>query len=265
MRQHRSVFVISVAMVACVAAWTVARQATAQAPAPGAAGGDAAGGITGVVKETMNAGGYTYVRVDDGSKQTWAAAPETAVAVGDKVAIPNGMPMRDFHSKTLDRTFDVVYFVPAIQVVGKGTGGAPAAAAHGMGAHGAAGHAAAADGMPGHSAAAEKTTVDLTDIRKADGGQTVAELFDNKAALVGKAVVVRGRVVKFTASVMGKNWLHLRDGSGSAGTNDLTVSTNATAAIGDMVLVRGTLGADKDLGFGYHYDIIIEDAAVTVE
>jgi hypothetical protein len=76
---------------------------------------------------------------------------------------------------------------------------------------------------------------------------------------------VRGRVVKFTAEVMGKNWLHLQDGTGSAGTNDLTVSTSGAAAVGNMVLVRGKLGTDKDLGFGYHYDVIIEDATVAVE
>ena len=64
---------------------------------------------------------------------------------------------------------------------------------------------------------------------------------------------------------MGKNWVHVQDGTGGSGTNDLTVTTNATAAVGDTVLVRGKLGADKDFGFGYKYDILIEDAALTVE
>jgi hypothetical protein len=93
----------------------------------------------------------------------------------------------------------------------------------------------------------------------------VAELFANKAALAGKEVVVRGRVVKFTAAVMGKNWMHVQDGTGGTGTNDLTVSTSAAAAVGNMVLGRGTLGIDKDIGAGYHYEVIIEDATVAVE
>lgn len=64
---------------------------------------------------------------------------------------------------------------------------------------------------------------------------------------------------------MGKNWIHVQDGTGSDGTNDLTVTTNAVAAVGNTVLVKGNLSADKDFGFGYKYEVVIEDAAVTVE
>ena len=221
------------------------------------AGADALAKITGKVLETMDSGGYTYVQVDDGTKKVWAAGPLTPVAVGKTVTLEGGMAMQDFHSKTLDRTFDVIYFVGSIQVAG-------AAAMPDMkdmkdqiaAAHGAAGHG---------GGAAPPTSIDLSDIKKADGGQTVAELFANKGKLAGKPVAVRGRVVKVTSQVMGKNWIHVRDGSGSNGTNDLTVSTSATAAVGDLVVVRGTLGTDKDLGAGYHYDIIIEDAAVAAE
>jgi hypothetical protein len=215
----------------------------------------------------MNAGGYTYVQVDDGSKKTWAAAPQFAVAVGNRVVVPNGMEMRDFYSKTLGRTFDVVYFVAGIQVVGGQVAKDPLAA-HGQAGHGAAENSAEGHGAASHGAAGTSATpaaVDLSNIRKAEGGQTVTELFANQAALAGKEVVVRGRVVKFTPAVMGKNWMHVQDGTGSSGINDLTVSTSATAAVGNLVLVRGKLGADKDFGAGYKYDVIIEDATVAVE
>jgi hypothetical protein len=82
------------------------------------ASGDTVAGITGKVVETMNAGNYTYVQVDDGSRKIWAAAPQFAVAVGDKVVVPDGMAMRDFHSKTLGRTFDLVSFVSGVEVAG---------------------------------------------------------------------------------------------------------------------------------------------------
>jgi hypothetical protein len=238
----------------------------AQHAAPPAAGGaanaESPGGTTGKVVETMSAGGYTYVEVDDGTKKIWAAAPQFAVAVGDKVAVPDGMEMRDFYSKTLERTFDLVYFVPAIQVVSGRPVEEQVAAAHGAAGHGAAGQSTAAHGA-GMTAAAP--ALDLSNIHKAAGGYTVAELFAKKADLAGKEVAVRGRVAKFTPQVMGKNWMHMRDGTGDAGTNDVTVATTATAAVGNMVLVRGKLTTDKDLGFGYRYDIIIEDATVAVE
>ncbi len=74
-------------------------------------------------------------------------------------------------------------------------------------------------------------------------------------------------MVKFTPRIMGKNWLHLQDGSGdtAAGTHDLTVTTNVTAKVGDTVLISGAVTLDKDFGEGYKYDVIIEDAKVTVE
>jgi hypothetical protein len=257
------------ATVAAVLCCTDIQQAVAQPPAPAAGaanGSDTAPSTTGTVVETMNAGQYTYVLVDDGTKKIWAAAPQFAVAVGNKVVVPSGMAMHDFQSKTLGKTFDLVYFVAAIQVVSGAAANGGAAPAHGAPAHGLTDQGTADHGMPGHGAATTTpVAVDLSNIKKADGGQTVAELFANKAKLAGQEVLVRGRVVKFTPAVMGKNWIHMQDGSSTAGNNDLTVSTSATAAVGNTVLVRGKLSTDKDLGFGYHYDIIVEDGTVTVE
>ena len=64
---------------------------------------------------------------------------------------------------------------------------------------------------------------------------------------------------------MGKNWIHIQDGTGEAGANDLTVTTSAEANTGDTVLISGTLATDKDFGYGYAYDVIVEEAEVTVE
>ena len=118
-------------------------------------------------------------------------------------------------------------------------------------------------------AGVQSTTGDVTiepgSIAKAD--YTVAEMYEKKADVNGKAVKLRGKVVKFSAGIMGKNWVHLRDGSGTegAGTNDLTVTTQANAVVGDTVVVSGTATADKDFGAGYNYLIIVEDAEITVE
>lgn len=107
--------------------------------------------------------------------------------------------------------------------------------------------------------------LDFSGIEKPVGGKTISDLYAEKNSLSGQAVVVRGKVVKFTANVMGKNWLHVRDGTGEDGTNDLTVTTDSVVKIGDVVTASGVLALDRDLGFGYVYDIIIEDAEVTVE
>jgi len=218
--------------------------APAQVPAMGTTSGDAV--LAGEVVETMNAGGYTYLNVKTAQGEVWAAGPETPVKAGDVVAMPAGMKMENFTSDTLDRTFDAVYFVPEIRV-----GGAPASG-----------------GMPtGHPqvGAGEATDIDLSGIEVPKGGKSIAEIYAAKKDVSGKEVVVRGKVVKFTPGVMGKNWIHLRDGTGAEGTNDLTVTTDATVKIGNLIVARGVVGIDKDLGFGYQYEIIVEDAKITVE
>jgi hypothetical protein len=225
----------------------------AQAQAPAAA---KAAGITGTVLETMNAAGYTYVQVDDGQKKVWAAAPEFSVAVGDNVIVPDGMPMNNYHSKSLDRDFEVVYFVDAILNPNSAAAATPAA------------DAAMPDGHPNTQVtAAAAAAVDLTGIAKATDGKTVAEVNAGKADLSGKEIALRGKVVKYNAQIMGKNWLHVQDGSGAAadGSNDITVTTTTEAKVGDTVLLTGKVSLDKDFGYGYKYALIIEDAKVTVE
>lgn len=210
----------------------------------------------GKVLETMNSGGYTYIQVDTGSEKIWAATPQVPVKVGDEVAIPAGMPMSNFHSPTLNRTFEVVYFVPTISVNGAESG--TQAGAMGQ---------ALPQMPPGHPPTRTQAAVDLTGISKPQGGVTVAELYAGKKELAGKEVVLRGKVVKFLAEIMGKNWIHVRDGSGSQGTNDLTVTVppHIVAKVGDTVLVKGLVTVEKDFGYGYKYDVILEDAQVTVE
>lgn len=110
------------------------------------------------------------------------------------------------------------------------------------------------------------TDIDLSGVEKAEGGQTVAEVFADRDQFQGKTVVIRGKVVKVNADIMGKNWLHVRDGSGEEGTNDLTVTTTGVLPeVGDTVVVTGAVGLNRDFGMNYQYPVIIEDAAVTVE
>ena len=117
-----------------------------------------------------------------------------------------------------------------------------------------------------HPVAKPSADVDLTGIAKADGGKTVAEVFAEKDALAGQPVTVRGKAVKVNAGIMGTNWVHVRDGSGADGTNDLTVTTAGTVPnVGDTVLVTGTVALNKDFGMGYSYDVIVEDATVAIE
>lgn len=215
-----------------------AAPATMSAPAQPAPGGD---GISGTVTETMDAGGYTYARVDRGGSQVWVAGPATKLAVGAQIGPTSGTLMTGFRSDTLDRTFDQIYFVGAFPIAGEGGAAAPAA--------------------PAAPATAPSAPSSLP-VAPVAGGKTIAEVFAGKAVLAGKPVAVRGKVVKVNNGIMGRNWLHLQDGTGAAGTNDLLITTSAIATLGDTVVARGTLAADKDFGGGYRYDLVVEDATI---
>ena len=103
-------------------------------------------------------------------------------------------------------------------------------------------------------------------MERAAGGKTVAEVHAEKAALAGTAVAVRGKVTKVNNGILGRNWLHIKDGSGAPGTDDLTVTSERdTAKVGDTVVARGTLGLDRDFGGGYFYPVLMEKAALDVE
>ena len=240
-------------------------------------------GFTGKVLETMTTAGYTYVLVNTGTHTNWAAATQFEVKVGDTVTVGPGSPMANYHSKSLNRDFDLVYFTGTITVAGNDAAAAPTLPA-GHPAIGAdqssptlpPGHPAlpgAQSGQslpPGHPSITGKSVapnLDVSGIKKAKDGKTVQEIVDARKKLTGKPVVVRGKVVKYNAGIMGKNWLHIRDGSGKdeKSNNDLTVTTTNMVNLGDVVLVKGNVSIDKDFGAGYRYSVIIEDAAVTVE
>ena len=91
----------------------------------------------------------------------------------------------------------------------------------------------------------------------------VGDLYMEKAGLDNKKVIVKGKVVKVAAGIMKKNWFHLQDGSGDPAkkTNDVAVTTTQELpAVGKTVTVSGTLHKDKDFGFGYRYEVILEEA-----
>ena len=172
--------------------------------------------------------------------------------------------MNGFESKTLNRKFDQIFFGSL------GTGALPPASSSQL----APGHAAPVDKqaqatIAEQHAKAANPPVDAGKIKvkKAEGteGKTVAEIFAGKASLKDAPVAVRGKVVKYSPGIMGKNWIHLRDGTGSREKkdDDITVTTSDSAAVGDVVVVRGNVHLDRDFGAGYVYPVIIEDAKVS--
>ena len=168
---------------------------------------------------------------------------------------------KDFHSKALEKDFDVIYFVGTFagHAEGEDQGGGMESMS-GMGGMGSGGDPHGGMNMSTMGGSSHNT-VEMTEVASVDKADfAVAEIFAGSADLGGKTVKVRGQVVKFTPNIMGTNWIHVQDGTG-----DLTVTSSAVVAVGDIVLVEGPLTVNKDFGAGYKYDAIIEGAKVTKE
>jgi hypothetical protein len=206
--------------------------AAAQAPAGNV--------VKGTVLETKDVDSYTYLRLKTKDGETWAAVGKANLKPGAEVTIENAMVMYDFESKTLKKTFKSIVF-----------GNLPGAGD---------------DMAKAHAGAAKAADAGDTRVSKATGpnAQTVGDIVARKAQLKDKPVVLHAKVVKFNGGIMGKNWLHLRDGTGSAadGSNDILVTSNDVAKVGDIVTVKGTVRTDKDFGAGYAYEVLIEEATV---
>lgn len=247
--------------------------------------------IKGKVLETMNSGGYTYLQVQAPEGAVWVAIPESKVTTGQEVDCRPGMTMTNFQSKSLNRTFDRIIFSsgigngnqPSASDPHGGSAGMGTAAATGGGASfseamqaerkAGMGGAMATGGTPMDSSMAGSSgsvsnivpSKEIT-VEKAQGDNayTVGECFEQGKKLNNKKVAVRGKVVKVSTMIMGKNWLHIQDGTGNPMNNshDLVVTTMAEPAMNSVVVIEGTLQADKDFGAGYKYDIIVEDAEI---
>ena len=233
--------VVIIGVIALVKAGSVGMAKDTPIPAEHPA---AEGNIEGSVSNVIDVPGYTYVEVETADGIVWVAAPSVPVQVGEPVSFSTGMPMQDFYSKTLEREFEVLYFVDRfISSEGTASIDSDAAAAHGR-------------------VANQATAPTVEKVEKAEGGYTIADIYSRGDDLRGEPMRVRGQVVKFTVGVMNTNWIRIKDGSTA---DDLVIPTDATVAVNDIVLVEGRLELNKDLGQGYVIPAILEDAEITVE
>jgi len=201
--------------------------------------------LSGKVIETMDSGRYTYVCLEKNGNKIWLAVPKMVIVKGQDMSFKPGIDMVNFESKTLKRKFDKIIF-SAGPIDQQGTNNE-------MKSMGSKGNVI----MP----------TEKIEVEKASGpnAYTIGEIYKNKNSLDKQKIVVRGKVVKVSADIMGRNWIHLQDGSGNPkdGSHDLVLTSQTLPSVGDIVTANGTLYKDKDFGRGYKYNVIVEDASMT--
>ena len=188
------------------------------------------------VIEVIQTNSYTYLQVFENNEKIWIAVASRESKPGDIIYYTDALEMRDFNSKELNRIFPVIYFV-------QDPSDSPETSK-----------------SPSSKGKPSSERVAGIEIEHIDGGITLAELFEKRAEFQNKTVKIRGLVVKVNSNIMGKNWVHLQDGTGSEEKYDLTITTQDKLEIGSIATFEGKIALEKDFGAGYAYDIIMEDA-----
>ena len=196
-----------------------------------------------VVVEAVQTSNYTYLQVEENKNKFWIAVVRSNTKPGDSVYYTQAFEMKDFVSKELNRTFPSVFLVQDPS----NTLAAPAAAAP-------------MQQKPQKGEIVRKPDISVTTPK---GGITIADLYKNPETYKGKQVTIRGVVVRFNSQIMSKNWMHIQDGTEGAGKFDLTLTTLDSTAVGKTATFTGTILLNKDFGYGYFYDVIMEDTKVS--
>ena len=221
-----------------------------------------------VVQEVLQATEYTYLHSKENNTDLWLAVPSMQAKPGETYYYEGGIEMKQFESKDLKKIFPSVILLEKLNTEPKASAvvapDKPYATSATEPAMANNAPAASQDGTPATGAAytrkppvLEKKEIKVT---AAKGGITIAELYAKKDTYAGKTVKIKGQVTKYTPAVMGKNWIHLQDGTDANGKFDLTVTSEKEMKVGDMVTLEGKISLNKDLGYGYFFDVIMEDA-----
>jgi len=139
----------------------------------------------------------------------------------------------NFESKEYNRIFDEIYLVSNMVQVNHGNSSAP----------------------PVKSPSA--TTREKIEMK---GSLKIADLVANPEKYSGKTIQISGECVKINPNIMGRNWVHLKDGSKDD--YDLVITSDILIPEGHIVTMTGTVALNKDFGAGYRYDIILERGKV---
>jgi hypothetical protein len=206
------------------------------------------------VKEVEQVGNYTYLLVKGKGPEYWVAVTSMEAAAGETYYYQGGLLMEDFRSQELDRTFESVLFLDAIYPgtppnsnvnVSQVSGGDQPLAGAKQG------------DTPGSRTVVEKSDVKVESV---EGAITIAELFADPGAYEGKKIRVTGMVVKFNPQIMDRNWVHLQDGTEHEGRFDLTATSFENFESGHTVTLEGILALNRDFGYGYSYELLLENA-----
>ena len=198
------------------------------------------------VSEVIPGNKYVYVLVEENGRQFWISTGMKELNEGETYYYTESILKTQFESKEHNRVFDTLYLVTEL-----------VPASHGQDMHGF--NASAMDEE--QVQIIKKSIVKEQDSSAVFAGPVkIAELVDNPEKYAGKKVELTGVCTKINAGIMGRNWLHLKDGSRDS--YDLVVTSNDMPEKGSEITLRAIVRLNVDLGSGYSYPILLENGVI---
>ena len=194
-----------------------------------------------VVDEVLPATKYVYVHVNEGMEQYWVATALKEITVGETYFFRGGLLKTNFESKEYNRMFEKIYLVSQF-VPAKHGDNTP--------------NASEMTTPPGNQDNKDAVK-NVKKVEKAAGSISIAELVNNYQKYEGQTVQLSGECVKINPQIMGRNWIHLKDGSKDD--YDLVITSDVFVREGSVITIKATVVLNKDYGAGYNYDLILED------
>ena len=185
-----------------------------------------------VILEVLPTIRYVYLRVKEGQEEFWIATNKLEVAVGKTYFYRGGLLKTNFESKEHNRVFDKMYLVSSFVEADHGNKSTPVRSDL-------------------------STTTTANDIADVKGSVRIADLVANPEKYDGKIIQITGRCVKINPNIMGRHWVHLKDGSKDD--FDLVITSHIAIPEGHTVTMTGKVTLNKDFGSGYQYDILLEE------
>ncbi len=191
------------------------------------------------VVEILSATKYVYLNVKENGEQYWLATRKQDINVGEDYFYKGGLLKTNFESKEHNKVFEKIYLVTSLV-------------------------------QANHSNNTSKINQQKTDqnigkenptvVVRQKGSIKISELIENIKEYEGKTVQITGKCVKINPNIMGKNWIHIKDGSKDD--YDLVITSDTFVKEGSMVTMKAKVTLNKDFGAGYKYDLILEDGII---
>jgi len=190
-----------------------------------------------VIKDILPATRYLYLLVQENNDEFWIAVRKMEINIGETYFYYGGLLKTNFKSNEYDKVFDKIYLVTSLV-------------------------------KSDHGNHINEKKLDIKDIKIAKtksipeikGSIKISELVRNQKELEGKTVQISGICSKTNPNIMGRNWIHVKDGS--LDDYDLVITSSTYVKEGTQITIKGVVALNKDFGAGYMYKLILENGVV---